>query len=69
MENGRRWVRDVTFDEDRSQIREGNGPRMIATLRNTAISILPLAGARYIAKAVRWCAGHAEDCRRLTGLA
>ena len=69
IENGLHWVRDVTFDEDRSQIRKGNGPRVMATLRNTAISILRLAGARYIAKAVRWCAGHAEDCRRLIGLA
>lgn len=69
VENGLHWVRDVTYDEDRSQVRKGNGPRVMATLRNTAISILRLAGARYIAKAIRWCAGHSEDCQRLIGLA
>ena len=69
VENRLHWVRDVTYDEDRSQIRKRNGPRVMATLRNTAISILRLAGARYIAKAIRWCAGHAEDCQRLVGLA
>lgn len=56
-ENRPHWVRDVTYDEDRSQIRKLNVPRVMATLRNTTISILRLAGARYIAKAVRWCAG------------
>jgi hypothetical protein len=69
VENCLHWVRDVTFDEDRSQVRKRNGPRMMATLRNTAISILRLAGARYIAKAIRWCARHVEDCQRLIGLA
>jgi hypothetical protein len=69
IENGLHWVRDVTYDEDRSQVRKRNGPRVMAALRNTAISILRLAGARYIAKAIRWCAGHVEDCQRLVGLA
>lgn len=68
VENQLHWVRDVTFDEDRSQVRKGNGPRMMASLRNIAISILRLAGARSIAKALRWCARHAEQCPRLIGL-
>jgi len=46
-------VRDVTFDEDRSQIRRGAGPQVMATLRNLAISLLRLAGAPLIAPAVR----------------
>jgi len=62
------YVRDVTFDEDRSQVRTGNGPRVMATLRNLAISVLRLAGATSVAKAVRWCSRHVEACLRLIGL-
>ena len=69
MENRLHWVRDVTFDKDRSQIRKGNGPRVMASLRNVAISVLRVAGADNIAKALRWCSRHAEACRRLIGLA
>ena len=47
------WVRDVTFDEDRHQLRTGNGPQVMATLRNTAISLLRLAGHTKIATALR----------------
>lgn len=68
IENRLHWVRDVTFDEDRSQIRKGNGPRVMATLRNLAISILRLAGAHYIAKATRWCARDHQRAMRLVGL-
>jgi hypothetical protein len=68
IENSVHWVRDVTFDEDRSQVRKGNGPRVMATLRNLAISVLRLAGASCIAKAVRWCARHFDACQRLLGL-
>jgi predicted transposase YbfD/YdcC len=68
IENRLHWVRDVTFDEDRSQIRKGAGPRVMASLRNLAISVLRLAGARYIAKAIRWCSRHSDACLRLLGL-
>jgi hypothetical protein len=68
VENCLHWVRDVTFDEDRSQVRKGNGPRVMATLRNLAISVLRLAGARYIAKATRWCARQAARSLRLIGI-
>ena len=47
------WVGDVTFDEDRHQLRTGNGPQVMATLRNTAISLLRLAGHTKIATALR----------------
>jgi predicted transposase YbfD/YdcC len=53
IENRLHWVRDVTFDEDRSQIRTANGPRVMATLRNLAISLLRLTGATNIAQALR----------------
>ncbi|MCY7298122.1 MAG: ISAs1 family transposase, partial [Ilumatobacteraceae bacterium] len=40
IENSLHWVRDVTYDEDRSQVRTGTTPRVLATLRNLAISII-----------------------------
>jgi predicted transposase YbfD/YdcC len=53
IENRIHWVRDVDYDEDRSQIRAGQGPQVMATLRNTAISLHRLAGATNIAEALR----------------
>ena len=54
------WVRDVTFGEDLSQIRTGNGPQVMATLRNLAITLHRLAGVTNIAKALRH---HARDTK------
>jgi len=56
IENTLHWVRDVTFDEDRSQIRKRTGAHLMATLRNFAIGLLRLAGATNIAAALRYCA-------------
>lgn len=53
IEDRLHWVRDLVFDEDRSQIRTANGPRVMASLRNLAISILRLTGAINIAAALR----------------
>jgi predicted transposase YbfD/YdcC len=53
IENQTHWVRDVTYDEDRSQIRTGTGPQVMATLRNAAIGVLRLTGATNIAAANR----------------
>ena len=52
------WVRDVSFDEDRSQVRTGNGPQIMAALRNLVITALRLAGVTNIAAALRH---HARD--------
>lgn len=53
IENRLHWVRDVTFDEDRSQIRTKAGPRVFATLRNFAIGALRLSGYNNIAAGLR----------------
>ncbi len=53
IENKLHHVRDVTYREDASQIRSGTGPRIMATLRNLAISTLRLAGRNENAKALR----------------
>jgi len=53
VENKLHWVRDVTMGEDASQIATGGGPRIMAGIRNLAISLLRLAGHTNIAKALR----------------
>jgi predicted transposase YbfD/YdcC len=45
------YVRDVTYDEDRSQVRTGAAPQVMATMRNVAISLLRLAGWQNIKQA------------------
>jgi predicted transposase YbfD/YdcC len=54
-------IRDVTYGEDASQTRTGNGPQVMATLRNLAIGIFKLAGHPNIAAA---CRHHARDATR-----
>lgn len=53
IENRLHYVRDFTFDEDRSPIRTGNGPRAVATLRSLAISLLRACRFPNIAAALR----------------
>lgn len=67
IENKLHWVRDVTFDEDRSQVRKGRGAHLMATLRNIAISLLRLAGAKNIASALRRGARNMGQALRLIG--
>lgn len=54
IEDRLHWIRDLDFDEDRSQVRTGNGPQIMAALRNLVVTILRLAGARNIAAALRY---------------
>ena len=68
IENRVHWVRDVTFDEDRCQIRSGSAPQVAAALRNTAISLLRRAGHRNIAEALRHNAARPVDALALIGI-
>jgi len=61
IENQLHWVRDVTYDEDRSQVRTGHAPRVMATFRNTAISLLRMTGWTCIAAGLRRHARHPEQ--------
>jgi predicted transposase YbfD/YdcC len=54
------WIRDTLYQEDKSQIRTRNGPRIMAALRNLAIGALRLAGRADITEATRW-AGRSMD--------
>ncbi len=61
IENRLHWVRDVTYLEDKSLIRTGNAPRVMASLRSLAISLLRLDGHDNIAAANR---RHLRDPQR-----
>lgn len=54
IENGLHYIRDVTFAEDASRVRTRSGPRIMASLRNLAITLLRRAGYTNIAQGLRW---------------
>jgi predicted transposase YbfD/YdcC len=58
-------LRDTTFAEDACQLRTGNTPRAMASLRNLAIGILHAHGDRNIAAALR---RNARDATRVLPL-
>jgi hypothetical protein len=68
IENKVHWVRDVTFDEDRSQVRRGAAAQVMACLRNVAMNVLRLAGSTNVARATRHVARHPEVAVRLLGV-
>ena len=68
IENKSHYVRDVTFDEDRSQVRSGNGPQMMAFLRNFSIGLIRLTGLTGIASATREFAANPWKAIHLLGL-
>lgn len=68
IENKIHYVRDVTYGEDASQVRTGNAPRAMASLRNLAISLLRKLGQTNIAKGLRTNARSATNTLKLLGL-
>jgi predicted transposase YbfD/YdcC len=61
-------LRDTTFAEDASQVRTGNAPRAMASLRNLAIGVLRRHRHRNIAAALRRNAGDATRVLPLLGI-
>ena len=53
IENRLHWVRDVSFGEDKCQVKKGHGPQNLAAFRNTAIGLLRLAGCKEIVPSLR----------------
>jgi len=49
----RPWIRDVTFGEDRSPLRSGDAPQILAALRNLAHTLIRRSGTTAIAAARR----------------
>jgi predicted transposase YbfD/YdcC len=68
IENQSHWVRNVTFDEDRSQGRCGNIPQVMAALRNTAIGLLRYPGYANSAAAGRRLAAQPAQALALIGI-
>jgi predicted transposase YbfD/YdcC len=68
IENRSHWVRDVTFDEDRSQVRCGHIPQVMAALRNTVIGLIRWAGHTNMAAACRHFAAQPQAALHLIGL-
>jgi predicted transposase YbfD/YdcC len=57
IENRTHHVRDVTFDEDRSQVRRGAAPQAFAACKNLAIALARRRGWTNVAEALRSYAG------------
>jgi predicted transposase YbfD/YdcC len=53
IENGLHYRRDRTLDEDRSQLRMGHAPHLLALLNNTAIGLLARLGQGNLPRAQR----------------
>ena len=68
IENSSHWVRDVTYDEDRSQIRSGTAPRMMAILRNLAIAIVRGLGFHNVPQGLRHFARRSRFALAVLGL-
>jgi predicted transposase YbfD/YdcC len=68
IENKSHWVRDVTFDEDRSQVRCGSIPQTMAALRNLVIGLMRLNGETNLAAACRRFAAQPWAALALIGI-
>jgi predicted transposase YbfD/YdcC len=60
IENSSHYVRDVTFLEDRSRLRTGHAPQILAALRNLVITLIHRHGSSQIASTRRSFSSHPE---------
>jgi hypothetical protein len=67
-DNREHYVRDRTFDEDRSQVRTRSSPQFLATARNIAISLLRLAGCGNIARGLEHLSRRLDHVLALLGV-
>ncbi len=58
IENGLHYVRDVSCGEDRSRLRSGNAPQILAACRNLAITLIHRSGSGDITASRRAFAYH-----------
>jgi hypothetical protein len=68
VENREHYVRDRTFDEDRSQVRAGSSPQFLATARNIVISLLRLAGCLNIPRGMEYLSRRLDQVLTLMGV-
>jgi predicted transposase YbfD/YdcC len=55
IENVNHYLRDVSFGEDRCQVRAGNAPQALAALRNAIAALLHVAGWPFLPNGFRYC--------------
>jgi predicted transposase YbfD/YdcC len=60
IENRSHYVRDVTFAEDRSRLRTGNAPQIVAALRNLVITLIHRHGSSQIVSTRRSLSSHPD---------
>jgi predicted transposase YbfD/YdcC len=60
IENRSHYVRDVTFEEDRSRLRTGNAPQVMAALRNLVITLIHRHGSSQIVSTRRSLSSHPD---------
>ena len=68
IENGLHYVKDVTMGEDKSMAHCDNGPKIMAALRNTAVSLLRHAGFSTIAARMRYNSTHPQAALEVLSL-
>jgi predicted transposase YbfD/YdcC len=68
IENGLHYVKDVSMGEDRSTIHADNGPKIMAALRNSVVSLLRRAGFSTIAARMRYNSLHPQAALALLSL-
>jgi len=67
IENCTHYIRDVSFGEDRSQVRAAHAPQALAALRNALITLLRHEGWAHLPNAFRFFQHHVQDSLRLLG--
>jgi predicted transposase YbfD/YdcC len=60
IENGLHYRRDVTFKEDRTRVKMGQAPHVMAILNNLVLGLIARSGARYAPQARRKFAAKPE---------
>jgi len=68
IENGLHHVKDVTLGEDARMIRLGQGPNVVAILRDTALNLLRASGCHTIAARLRHYCRHPDALLTFLGL-
>jgi predicted transposase YbfD/YdcC len=68
IENCLHYVKDVTLGEDKSTVHCDNGPKIMAALRNTVVSLLHRAGCSTIAARLRYNSTHPQAALEVLSL-
>lgn len=65
IENGLHYRRDVTLKEDRTRVKIGQAPRVMAILNNLVLGLIARNGDRFVPEARRRFSAHPESALRL----